>query len=420
MTKFGTFALCAALPLAACGNLTIVTPHNGSLPSYTVGGSICGYSTGSGLGINGGPAGTINIDAGATAYTLPSALNAGTSYTVSVTSNPTGAICSVQNPSGVIGSANVTNANIVCGDVCPYNSNKPVVPRDGPSLTQGATIKSPAGLTVDSRGTIYVADTTSNAIVAIAPDGGVVSFTGFESPIDVAVSPDFTLYVLNKHGYDNNVANYVAKVPRVDRLTTATAVVPTQVGPDLGNASSLSLGASGTLYLASADDGRVMTLSTTLVPDAGRPTVRTQGGEIYRPNAAIEGPDGVLYVSSEEDSAIYKVDDAGVGNYKLDDAGIAIYNVDDAGVEVPTRNATVFIADAGRVVDIAMDSAGNLYTLRQARGTSQSGVSVFPRDGGKPYDIGGPLYYPHAIWVSPAGDTVYATETGGGVKQVTK
>ena len=80
--------------------------------TYTVGGSITGLTkTGLILKLNGGA--TKIVASGATSYTFSTSLTAGTPYLVTLQS-PAGLICTTINNSGVMGTANLTNANIAC------------------------------------------------------------------------------------------------------------------------------------------------------------------------------------------------------------------------------------------------------------------------------------------------------------------
>jgi len=83
-----------------------------STNSYTVGGTVSGYN-GSGLVLknNGGNALAI---AGNGAFQFTQPVVSGASYTVTVYTQPSGQVCSVDNNSGTIGHANVTNVQVNC------------------------------------------------------------------------------------------------------------------------------------------------------------------------------------------------------------------------------------------------------------------------------------------------------------------
>ncbi len=85
--------------------------------TYSVGGSISGL-TSSGL-VLANSADTFAAAAGATSFTMPTALPSGTAYSVTVSTQPSGESCTVSNGSGTIASANITNIDITCAPTPP-------------------------------------------------------------------------------------------------------------------------------------------------------------------------------------------------------------------------------------------------------------------------------------------------------------
>jgi len=82
-------------------------------PTYTVGGSITNLSaSGLTLSLNAG-AQTVSPTIGATSYSFANGINAG-SYTVTITSQPTGQTCSLVNDAGTIVSTNISDVNVSC------------------------------------------------------------------------------------------------------------------------------------------------------------------------------------------------------------------------------------------------------------------------------------------------------------------
>jgi len=81
-------------------------------PRFTVGGSVSGLS-GNGLVLANGTD-TIAVNAGATAFTLPTTLTSGSPFSVTVQTQPTGQTCTVAGGTGTMGSANVTAAAVTC------------------------------------------------------------------------------------------------------------------------------------------------------------------------------------------------------------------------------------------------------------------------------------------------------------------
>ncbi len=101
-----------ALLLAACGGAGSGSGSGGGgSSSDTIGGTISGL-TASGLTLADGSQ-TVSPSANATSFTFPTAVASGTSYSVTVSAQPSGETCSVANGSGTI-SANVTNVQLAC------------------------------------------------------------------------------------------------------------------------------------------------------------------------------------------------------------------------------------------------------------------------------------------------------------------
>jgi N-acetylneuraminic acid mutarotase len=118
----------------------------GSTSAYSISGSISGL-TQSGLSLTVASGNVATVAAGAMSFTLPKTVASGTSYIVSVKSQPTGQTCKVSNASGTIASAAVTNVQVSCtlnnypigGTVTGLNAN-------GLVLANGtATVSIPAG-----------------------------------------------------------------------------------------------------------------------------------------------------------------------------------------------------------------------------------------------------------------------------------
>lgn len=106
--------------LSACGNGGS-SGSNGTEPvpapaptlTYSVGGSISGFSSGS-LVLSNNAGDSITIAANTARFTFPTPINNGAAYAVTVSAQPSGLTCAVSNGSGTINSANVTDVSVVC------------------------------------------------------------------------------------------------------------------------------------------------------------------------------------------------------------------------------------------------------------------------------------------------------------------
>jgi hypothetical protein len=93
--------------LSACSSGASAPP-----PMYSLGGSVSGLSTSGLVLVNSGKA--LAVGSGATSFSYGSILTAGTSYAVTVQTQPSGETCSVSAGSGVATSANVANVVVRC------------------------------------------------------------------------------------------------------------------------------------------------------------------------------------------------------------------------------------------------------------------------------------------------------------------
>ena len=81
-------------------------------PTYSIGGTISGLSA-SGLVLKNG-SDTLTVSAGATSFTMRTRVTSGSTYSVTVGTQPSGETCSVSQGSGSVGAANVTNVDVTC------------------------------------------------------------------------------------------------------------------------------------------------------------------------------------------------------------------------------------------------------------------------------------------------------------------
>ena len=123
--------------------------------TFTVGGTISGL-TASGLVLANGDD-TLSVPAGASTFTLPTGVAYGSSYAVTVTTQPTGLTCDVTNGTGTIGTTAVTNIAVKCTD---------------PPLTVGGTIsglENAAGLVLSNGSDTYEVPASATSFTLEAP-----------------------------------------------------------------------------------------------------------------------------------------------------------------------------------------------------------------------------------------------------------
>jgi N-acetylneuraminic acid mutarotase len=107
----GVCLITAALALAACGGHA--SSSSSPSGSYTVGGSISGLNASSVLLIY-NSTNTLTVSSGATSWVFATSFAAGSSYSVSVLTQPIGELCEVTSGGSGTLTANVDNVTVVC------------------------------------------------------------------------------------------------------------------------------------------------------------------------------------------------------------------------------------------------------------------------------------------------------------------
>jgi len=106
----GLYLMTAVLALVACGGKS-----SSNSASDTIGGTISGLTAGSVVLLNG--TATVTIAAGASTWAFPSSFAAGSSYSVTVLSQPAEEVCDVTSGgNGAALSGNVSYVTVVCSD----------------------------------------------------------------------------------------------------------------------------------------------------------------------------------------------------------------------------------------------------------------------------------------------------------------
>jgi uncharacterized repeat protein (TIGR03803 family) len=143
-------------------------------PTYSLGGTIAGLGNITGLVLANGND-SLTIPAGTTSFIMPKTVATGSTYAVTVKTQPMGLTCTVANGIGTISSANVANVVITCADtayslggtIAGLGSNTGLVLANG-----NDTLTVPAGATSFTMPT-SVAYTSSYAITAQTQPAGL-------------------------------------------------------------------------------------------------------------------------------------------------------------------------------------------------------------------------------------------------------
>ncbi|OFW28432.1 MAG: hypothetical protein A3G76_04800, partial [Acidobacteria bacterium RIFCSPLOWO2_12_FULL_65_11] len=264
-----------------------------------------------------------------------------------------------------------------------------------------ARFSSPRGVTVDSTGTVYVADTGNHTIRKITAAGVVTTVAGsagspgstdatgnaarFSSPNGVAVDSAGILYVADT----NNHTLRTITVAGVVSTVAGTALSPGSTD-DTGSAAQfnfptgIAVGSTGVVYVADQGGHTVRKMTTagvvsTLAGTAGSPGSTDGTGSAARfssPTSVAVDASGSAYVADSGNSTLRKITAAGVVTTVAGLAG-------SAGSADGTGTGARFNAPAG----VAVDAAGVVYvgdqgnhTIRKAAPASSPVFATPPVD----------------------------------------
>ncbi len=169
--------------------------------TFTVGGTITGLNA-SGLVIklNGGTSKIVSV--GSTTFKFSTALTTGTSFAVTVSSQPNGQVCLISNGSGTIGSANVTNVSIICNST-PVISGIPATTATTDStytFTPSATDANgdPLGFSIINKPVWSIFNTANGSLTGTPTTTGTYPNIGISvsDGISSAALPAFTISVI--------------------------------------------------------------------------------------------------------------------------------------------------------------------------------------------------------------------------------
>ena len=278
-------AVISAVMLVSCGG--------GGTPTYTVGGTVSGLTSGS-LVLKNNSGDDLTISANSTSFTFTTAQASGAAYAVTAGTRPSRLACDITNNTGTIAGANVTGVTITCiSPVYVVNNRSNTVSMYAINATTGqltalatptvATGTGPSSIAVNPAGTFaYVAAQVVNgsgtvSMYAInATTGQLTALTtptvASPDPFSIAVNPAGTFaYVANGEGsvsmYAINATSGVLTAlatPTVDtgdELFTSIAVNPAGTFAYLTNI----LGNSVSMFSINATTGQLTALSTPTV-----------------------------------------------------------------------------------------------------------------------------------------------------------
>lgn len=317
---------------------------------------------------------------------------------------------------------------------------------EGVSATTAALL-TPAGVTIDKSGNIYIADTNNSRVRKVDADGVITTFAGNESygysgdggpatlaklntPYGVAADDDGNLYVV-----DSSYSR-IRKIDTAGMISTAAGIGTYGYSGDDGPATAASFNnvfrvaadAVGNVFVADKDNHRIRKIDSsgviTTIAGTGVAGYSGDGGSALA--AEIQGPFGIV---SDISGNIYFSDTGNQRIRKIDSAGIisTIAGTGTAGYSGDGDNALV--ANINSPNGIALDATGNLYfadTLNHrirkidVAGiiTTVAGNGVYGFSGDNGAATSASLYYPKDVAIDPSGNILIADTYNDRIRKV--
>ena len=209
------------MPAANVTNVAVNCVANAA-PTFTLGGNVTGLGAGQTVTLLNNGVTALTIGNGP--FTLPTQLQAGTSYNITA-QNPSGMTCTVTNGSSVMPAANVTNVAVNCTVV--------------PTFTLGGTVN---GLGMDQSITLH------NGTDTVTTGNGTFTFS-----VKLPAGTNYNVTADNPSGLVCTVSNGNGAMPANDKTNVAVSCVidtgPPPATYTLGGTIT-GLGAGQTVYVA--------------------------------------------------------------------------------------------------------------------------------------------------------------------------
>lgn len=433
--------------------------------TFQIGGSVSGLtSSGLVLQING--AGNLPVAKGATAFTFPTPLASGASYSVSVATQPSSPAqkCTVSNGSGTVGSSNVTGVAVACTNVT-YQIGGTIKGLTGSGLmlkdnggdtlpvaanAQSFTFATPLGTGAMYSVTVSAQPTSPNQICTVANGSGTVGSANISSVTVSCANVGRFAYVANYSDGANGQGDVSAFT--INPTSGALTAVPGGAVAADSFPSAIVADRSGQfLYVSNAGTADV----TIFGIDQSTGALSVLNKAVFTPSLsgrsiAVAPSNQYLFVGG-----IAPANTGGVTGFVLNDGsgsltvtaskptmagnapyGVAVdpssqflfattafsnkiwvYSIGTGGVLTALAN-TPFSAGAGTYGVVASplgtSAGGFVYTADSTIGT----ISAFSYDGtGNLTQLGGPYgagSTPEGIAIDPTGSYLYVANYGDG------
>jgi RHS repeat-associated protein len=306
-------------------------------------------------------------------------------------------------------------------------------------------LRDPNGVAMAPDGSLYIADSTNNRIRRVDPDGIITTVAGsyyqgdfsgdggpatearLNSPNDVAVGPDGSLYISD---YYNN------RIRRVDPNGIITTVAGNggtgdsgdgglATNAEVGGPRGIAVGPDGSLYISHSNRIRRVNPAGIITTVAGNGTIGIGGdggpavdAQLNYPCGVDIAPDGVIYIADTDNHRIRRVGLDGIittiaGSYEGygGDGGPAtsarLKNPGDVAVG---PDGSIYVADRENQRIRQIYPTGTITTI------AGNGTEGFSGDNGSP--VTAQLFYPSGLAVGQDGSIYIADSTNHCIRRV--
>jgi hypothetical protein len=274
-------------------NVTNVTVACKAVATFTIGGTVSGLNTGTSVTLLDNGTDSLKVTANG-AFTFATPIASGSTYNVTVGTEPTGETCTVTNGSGTVGSAKVTNVAVACSTSSggggaywiPYSASP--VPNVTPTGKNGLFLIPSDQLSSAPAPTFVTTDNTQLLGIGtqISTKGGVATY-----------SPQVMMYA-------DTTSTGTTKIFGLTLAGTSSVPTPTQI-------SNLSLSSTQQICSVGFSSETDVTTPTTLfiVIEVGTSTQCGSGGGtfevVHYTDSATTAP-AVVSIKTTEIQSVYQ------------------------------------------------------------------------------------------------------------------
>ncbi len=226
-------------------------------------------------------------------------------------------------------------------------------------VTVSSGLNAPSGITVNSDGTLYIADTNNNRIIRLTSAGSTsVLGTGtLNAPSAVAVDTAKNLYIADTGN---------SRILKVSANGSVTTVNTATLGTPLSAPSGLATDAAGNLYIADTNNNRIVQVTA-----AGTAQLFSTGSlSLNHPQGIAIDSVGNLFIADTNNGRIVEVTSSGNAQ-QVNPDGLTLTHPIGIGID---KQGNLFVSDASTSQVMELSYTGDGYVLG-ASGLDLSGPS---------------------------------------------